>query len=91
MNAHVTIAAPSARARTDANHVESLILALERARPDAMAGKLWDGPRGVAVLNAAFDLFECQELYDEARALGVTFGIEPDGDPIDFMQRGARS
>ena len=43
--------------------LESLIRAADQARPEAMRGLLFASASGRALVNAAFDLFECDELY----------------------------
>ena len=43
--------------------LESLIRAAGVARPAAARGLLFASHAGKALVNAAFDLFECDELY----------------------------
>jgi hypothetical protein len=43
--------------------LERLIRAASSARPDAGRGLLFASHSGRALVNAAFDLFECDELY----------------------------
>jgi hypothetical protein len=43
--------------------LEALIRAADQARPEAKRGLLFASPPGRALVNAAFDLFECDALY----------------------------
>ena len=43
--------------------LETLIRAAGDARPAAACGRLFASHAGKALVNAAFDLFECDELY----------------------------
>jgi len=62
--------------------LEALRAACERALPDAARGALFDGVAGVRLCNAAFDLFECDALYDMAQALAAPFGVTAQGAPV---------
>ena len=44
--------------------LESLIRAASAGLSDARRGTLFCSRRGLALVNAAFDLFECDALYD---------------------------
>jgi hypothetical protein len=50
-------------ANLQAARLETLILAAASARPAAGRGLLFASHPGRALVNAAFDLFECDELY----------------------------
>lgn len=62
--------------------IEALRAACERALPDAARGALFDGLAGVRLCNAAYDLFECDALYDMAQELAAPFGMAADGAPV---------
>jgi hypothetical protein len=47
--------------------LEALIVAADASRPAAARGALFASQAGYALVNAAFDLFECDGLYDLAR------------------------
>jgi hypothetical protein len=55
--------------------LEALIVAADASRPAAARGALFASPAGHALVNAAFDLFECDDLYslgcDVAHELGL--------------------
>jgi len=62
--------------------IEALRAACERALPDAARGALFDGLAGVRLCNAAYDLFECDALYDMAQELAAPFGVAASGAPV---------
>lgn len=62
--------------------LEALRAACERALPDAARGALFDGLAGVRLCNAAYDVFECDALYDMAQELAAPFGAAADGAPV---------
>jgi hypothetical protein len=62
--------------------LEALRAACERALPDAARGALFDGLAGVRLCNAAYDVFECDALYDMAQELAAPFGVAADGAPV---------
>lgn len=70
-------ATPSLLAR-----VEALRAACERALPDAARGALFDGIAGIRLCNAAYDLFECDALYDMAEELAAPLGVTGRGEPV---------
>ena len=47
--------------------LENLIRAAEACRPAASVDQVFGSRRGLALINAAFELFECDELYTLAR------------------------
>lgn len=70
-------AVPSQLAR-----VEALRAACERALPDAARGVLFEGLAGIRLCNAAYDLFECDALYDMAQELAAPFGVTARGERV---------
>ena len=56
-------AAPGMAGGRQTARLESLIRAADDARPAAACGLLFASHAGKALVNAAFDLFECDELY----------------------------
>ena len=56
-------AAPGMAGGRQTARLESLIRAAGDARPAAARGLLFASHSGKALVNAAFDLFECEELY----------------------------
>ena len=59
--------------------LEALRAACERALPEAARGALFDGIAGMRLCNAAYDVFECDALYDMAQELGAPLGVTADG------------
>ena len=57
------VAASGAIGGRQSARLESLIRAAGDARPAAACGLLFASHAGKALVNAAFDLFECDELY----------------------------
>jgi hypothetical protein len=51
---------------SQANKLQELISAATASRPAAMGGLLFCSRPGLALVSAAFDLFECDGLYDIA-------------------------
>ena len=70
---------PAASALPQLARLEALRAACERALPDAARGALFDGVAGMRLCNAAYDLFECDALYDMARELAAPFGMTAHG------------
>jgi hypothetical protein len=62
--------------------VETLRAACERALPDAARGALFDGVAGIRLCNAAYDLFECDALYDMAQEIAAPLGTTARGEPV---------
>jgi hypothetical protein len=62
--------------------LEALRAACERALPEAGRGTLFDGLAGIRLCNAAYDVFECDALYDMAQELAAPFGVAADGAPV---------
>ena len=62
--------------------LEALRAACERALPDAARGILFDGVAGIRLCNAAYDLFECDALYDMVQELAAPLGVMADGAPV---------
>jgi hypothetical protein len=62
--------------------LEALRAACERALPEAARGALFDGVAGVRLCNAAYDVFECDALYDMAQELAAPFGVTARGAPV---------
>jgi len=54
----------------------------ERALPEAARGALFDGVAGVRLCNAAYDVFECDALYDMAGELAAPLGVTAEGAPV---------
>ena len=50
-------------AQSQTAKLDALIAAAIAARPDAAVGLLFASQGGKALVNAAFDLFECDDLY----------------------------
>lgn len=49
---------------------------------DAARGTLFDGVAGMRLCNAAYDVFECDALYDMAGDIAAPLGLAADGTPI---------
>jgi len=49
---------------------------------DAARGALFDGVAGIRLCNAAYDVFECDALYDMADDLAATRGQTARGAPV---------
>ncbi|MDB5708630.1 MAG: hypothetical protein JWL96_700 [Sphingomonas bacterium] len=62
--------------------LEALRAACDRALPAAARGALFDGVAGMRLCNAAYDLFECDALYDMAQELAAPFGVTAEGAPV---------
>ena len=62
--------------------LEALRAACERALPDAARGALFDGLGGIRLCNAAYDLFECDALYDMAQELAAPLGMTARGEAV---------
>jgi hypothetical protein len=62
--------------------LQALRAACERALPAAARGVLFDGVAGLRLCNAAYDVFECDALYDMASELAAPLGIAADGVPV---------
>ena len=73
---------PAAAASPQFARLDALRAACERALPEAARGTLFDGLAGVRLCNAAYDLFECDALYDRAQELAAPFGVAADGAPV---------
>jgi hypothetical protein len=62
--------------------LEALRAACERALPEAARGALFDGVAGMRLCNAAYDLFECDALYDMAQEVAAPFGVTAVGEAV---------
>ena len=62
-----------------AHKLDLLIRAAGAGRDAARHGLLFASPPGLALVNAAFDLFECDALYDLAADVAHELEIEPLG------------
>jgi hypothetical protein len=60
-----------------------LIRAARAGGADAAAGRLFAGTAGLALIDAAFDLFECDALYELARDVRSELGVDACGHPLD--------
>lgn len=76
----ITPAVPS-----QADKLDALIAALEAARPEASAGKLFASHAGMRAINAAHDLFEVDALYDLAGDVGMEIGVTMEGEPVQYL------
>ncbi|CAN5343549.1 hypothetical protein BH10PSE14_BH10PSE14_45030 [soil metagenome] len=63
-------------------HLVALRAACEHAMADAARGALFDGIAGMRLCNAAYDVFECDALYDMAGAIAAPLGLAADGSAI---------
>jgi hypothetical protein len=66
-----------------AQKLDTLISAAALARRDSARGMLFCSPCGLALVNAAFDLFECDALYDIAADIRSELGLDDDGWSLD--------
>ncbi|HSI17518.1 MAG TPA: hypothetical protein VK980_07105 [Sphingomonas sp.] len=73
---------PAASTLPQFARLEALRAACERALPEAARGALFDGVAGMRLCNAAYDLFECDALYDMAQELAAPFGMTAHGAPV---------
>ena len=60
-----------------------LIRTATAARPQAERGTLFCSRAGLALVNAAFELFESDGLYDLAWDVAREAGLDRDGLPLD--------
>lgn len=70
---------------TDAtNRIRQLVAALEKACTDALAypGNPFHDERGVDLANAAFDVFECDDLHAFKNDLLHDLGMDEDCQPL---------
>lgn len=65
---------------TQLEKLDALLRAAGIARKDAMKDNLFGSYSGLALVNAAFDLFECDGLYDLAGDVRHELGITRDGE-----------
>ncbi|MEG3143268.1 hypothetical protein U1839_01260 [Sphingomonas sp. RT2P30] len=66
-------------------HLTALVAlraACEHAMADAARGALFDGVAGMRLCNAAYDVFECDALYDMAGDIAAPMGLAADGSPV---------
>jgi hypothetical protein len=61
-----------------ANKLQALISAATAGRAAAMQGRLFCSRPGLALVNAAFDLFECDGLYDFAGDVAREIAVDRD-------------
>ena len=73
---------PAASTLPQFARLEALRAACESALPEAARGALFDGVAGMRLCNAAYDLFECDALYDMAQELAAPFGMTAHGAPV---------
>jgi hypothetical protein len=73
---------PTESASPQFARLEALRAACERALPEAARGALFDGVLGLRLCNAAYDVFECDALYDMAQELAAPFGVTAEGAPV---------
>ncbi len=58
---------------------------------DAARGALFDGVAGMRLCNAAYDVFECDALYDMAGEIAAPLGLAADGSLVlHLADRGHR-
>jgi hypothetical protein len=57
--------------------LDSLITAAYAARDEARRGMLFASRAGLALTNAAFEIFECEGLYDIREDIAHELGVEP--------------
>ena len=65
-----------------------LIRAATAGSPQAARGTLFGSRAGLALVNAAFELFECDALYDLSCDVAREIGLDRDGRPLQ-MERGS--
>lgn len=63
--------------------LDDLIRAAEAGRGNARRGTLFCSHAGLALVNAAFDLFECDALYDLGCDVAQELGVDRDGQALD--------
>jgi hypothetical protein len=68
---------------SQADKLETLISAAHSARRDAARATLFCSRSGLALVNAAFDLFECDALYDIAADVRSELRLDDGGCPLD--------
>lgn len=69
----------------------ALRAACEHAMADAARGALFDGIAGMRLCNAAYDVFECDALYDMAGEIAAPLGRAADGSAtLHLADRGQR-
>ncbi|MDB5698792.1 MAG: hypothetical protein JWN69_1596 [Alphaproteobacteria bacterium] len=66
-----------------AEKLDTLVSAACSARRDAIRGMLFCSRSGLALVNAAFDLFECDALYDLASDVRGELAIDDEACPLD--------
>lgn len=70
-------------AHAQACKLDGLIRAAEAGRCSATRGALFCSDAGLALVNAAFDLFECDALYDLGCDVAQELGVDRDGQALD--------
>jgi hypothetical protein len=78
-----------AKAQSQTARLADLNRTAGEARPQAERGLLFCSRAGLALVNAAFELFECDALYDLAWDVAREAGLDRDGLPLD-ERRSAR-
>lgn len=71
--------------------LDGLIRAAEAGRRNADRGTLFCSHAGLALVNAAFDLFECDALYDLSFDVARELGVDRDGLLLDDQGEVRRS
>jgi hypothetical protein len=66
-----------------AERLDALARATAAGRSHAERGLLFCSHAGLALVNAAFDLFECDALYDLAGDVAHEIGESRDGEALD--------
>lgn len=66
-----------------AARLAELIRTATAGGPQAELGTLFCSSAGLALVNAAFELFECDALYDLARDVAREVGLDRDGRPLE--------
>lgn len=70
-------------AASQAQRVEALIRAAVACRDAARDGRVFCRRAGLALVNAAYDLFECDGLYDLADDVRRQLHLDRDGWKLD--------
>jgi len=74
---------------SQAHKLQTLISAATASRGAAMRGLLFCSRPGLALINAAFDLFECDGLYDLAGDVAREIASDCDDGPAPRHSRKA--
>ena len=74
-------------AHPQAAKLADLVRAASAGSSQAARGTLFCSRAGLALVNAAFELFECNALYDLSCDVAREIGLDRDGRPLEMERR----